>query len=127
MVDEPPVPEIELDDHLELGFTLPEAPPEPEEKIFIAGGEIERPERIRYVQPRYPEIARVARKEGQVILQATIDKRGDVVDVKVLKSLPMGLMEEAVKAVRQWRYQPSTVDGRPVAVLMTVTVYFQLQ
>lgn len=127
VLDQPPVAELELDDEVALGFTLPEAPPEPEEKIYIAGGEVERPERLHYVEPRYTEIGRRARTQGPVILQATIDKQGDVVDIKVLKSLPMGLTEEAVTAVRQWRYKPSTVGGRPVNVLMTVTVYFKLQ
>ena len=90
-------------------------------------GEVDPPVRIHYVDPLYTEIARRARIHGMVILQAIINTEGLVTDVKVLKPLSMGLSEEAVKAVKQWRYKPSTKNGRPVNVQLSVTVNFQLQ
>lgn len=109
-------------------FTFPQAPPAPApEKLVYRVGEVEPPERIRYVEPRYTELARKVRVEGHVILQATIDARGDVVDVQALKGLSMGLTEAAVAAVEQWKFRPSAVDGRPVSVLYILTVNFQLR
>jgi periplasmic protein TonB len=77
------------------------------------------------VAPRYPQIARDARLEGVVVLDATIDERGGVVDVRVLRS-NAALDRAAIDAVRQWRYAPATRNGIPVRVLLTVTTAFSL-
>lgn len=90
------------------------------------GGDIQEPERILYVVPEYPELARRARLEGYVMLQATIDKQGNVTDLQVLRGLGLGLETAAQDAVRQWKYTPTFYNGRPVEVLLTVTVIFQL-
>lgn len=63
--------------------------------------------------------------QGVVIIEATIDARGDVVAAKVLRSVPM-LDDQAIEAVRQWKYTPARLNGEPVAVVMTVTVNFTL-
>lgn len=103
----------------------PPPPPEPQGPIQV-GGEIERPERVHYVEPVYPEMARRVRKAGPVILQAVIAKDGSVKDLKVLRGLPFQLTEAALDAVRQWRYTPTALNGKPVEVKMTVTVIFEL-
>ena len=90
------------------------------------GGDIQEPERIHYVAPKYPQEARDARMEGFVILQAVIDKTGNVSGVEVLRGLGLGLDEAAVDAVKQWRYTPTYYDGEPVEVILTVNVVFQL-
>ncbi len=90
------------------------------------GGEIREPERIRYVAPEYPQEARRARMEGFVILQAVIDKDGNVSDVEVLRGLGLGLDVAAANAVKQWKYTPTYYDGERVAVILTVNVVFQL-
>lgn len=120
-----PTPDPLMSDTLDLA--IPDAPPpmEPEGPVLV-GGEIERPERVHYVDPEYPEIARKVRKEGPVILEAIIAKDGRVKDLKVLKSQPFQLTEAALEAVRQWRYSVSTLNGKPVEVKMTVTVIFSL-
>jgi protein TonB len=64
--------------------------------------------------------------EGDVILQATIARDGSVVDVHVLRSVPL-LDDAAMAAVRQWRYSTPTLNGQPIDVVMTVTVRFRLQ
>ena len=73
----------------------------------------------------YPEIARAAKIEGVVILEATIDERGVVTDARVLRSVPL-LDAAALTALKQWRYTPTLLNGVPVRVLMTVTFRFSL-
>jgi protein TonB len=74
----------------------------------------------------YPEIARQARVEGVVIVEATTDIYGRVLNVKVLKSIPL-LDQSAVDAVRQWVYEPMVINGRPRGVIFVVTVTFKLK
>jgi protein TonB len=90
------------------------------------GGAVERPQILRRVQPLYTERARRIHLQGTVILQATIDEQGNVIDVQVVKGMPMGLDDEAVKAVRQWRFTPGMLRGRPVKVYFNLTVIFQV-
>lgn len=91
------------------------------------GGAVKRPEPLYQPQPRYTEVARRANVQGVVVLQAIIDERGNVTDVKVLRGLPMGLDQAALDAVRTWRYKPATLHGQPVKVYFNLTVNFQLQ
>ena len=65
--------------------------------------------------------------EQMVIVQAIVNKTGDVTNVKVLKGLPMGLEEEAVKAIKRWKFKPATLNGKPVDVYYNLTVNFRLQ
>jgi protein TonB len=90
------------------------------------GGDIREPRKIHDVRPLYPALARAARAQGLVIIEATIGKDGSVRDARVLRSQPL-LDEAALAAVREWRYSPPLLNGVPVEVLMTVTVNFQLQ
>jgi protein TonB len=99
---------------------------EPVEPIVRAMGDIEPPRLVRRVEPSYPEIARQARVEGVVILEATTDVYGRVTGVLVLRSVPL-LDAAAVDAVRQWVYEPLVVNGRPRPVTFTVTVRFVLK
>jgi protein TonB len=90
------------------------------------GGNIRPPEKLRDVDPIYPDVAQSARVQGIVIIEAVIGPDGKVSDVKVLRSVPL-LDEAALTAVRQWEYTPTLLNGVPVAVIMTVTVNFTLQ
>jgi protein TonB len=90
------------------------------------GGDIQQPELMVRVNPEYPELARRARIEGPVILEAVIDKQGNVTDAFVLRGLRLGLDEAAIAAVKQWKYTPTVYNGRPVDVILTVTVVFEL-
>jgi protein TonB len=89
-------------------------------------GEIKPPRLLKRVDPLYPEIARQARVEGVVIVEATTDIYGRVLNVKVLRSIPL-LDQAAIDAVRQWVYEPMIINGRPRGVIFTVTVRFQLK
>ena len=77
------------------------------------------------VTPEYPRLARLRRIDGIVILEVTVDRQGEVSSVSVLRSAE-GLVEAAVEAVRQWRYEPTIVNGSPVSVIFTETVRFQI-
>jgi protein TonB len=90
------------------------------------GGDIRPPERLTYVPPVYPEIARVAHVEGKVVLEATIDEWGVVKNVVVRQSSPL-LDKAAIEAVTKWRYAPTRLNGQPIAIVMMVTVTFQLR
>ncbi|MCY4058444.1 MAG: TonB family protein, partial [Gammaproteobacteria bacterium] len=96
-----------------------------EQEPVRVGGDIPPPVKIRDVRPVYPPVAQSARVQGVVILEATINPLGEVVDVRVLRSVPL-LDEAAIEAVRQWRYTPTVLNGVPVPVMFTVTVNFQL-
>lgn len=120
-------PEIDLPE-TDIIFDIPEGPPpsEPEGPIHV-GGDVKAPAKISAPQPQYTEIARKARIQGVVIVQAIINKQGDVTDVKVLKGLPMGLDQAAVDAIRKWKFEPATLNGKPVDVYYNLTVNFTLQ
>ena len=77
-------------------------------------------------RPVYPDIARLARVEGTVVMEAVLDPTGRVTQLRVIRSIPM-LDQAAMDAVRQWRYTPSTYGGQAVSVLMTITIRFTLQ
>lgn len=87
------------------------------------GGEVREASRTVFVEPVYPEIAKRAGVSGAVILEAVIDPNGNVTDVNVLRSIPL-LDEAAMDAVRQWKYEPTLLNGIPVPIVMTVTVNF---
>jgi protein TonB len=101
-----------------------EPPPAPSGPVRV-GGKIKAPSKLNNVPPNYPQMAKQARVEGTVILEATISPDGRVTDVKVLRGIPL-LDNSAVDAVRQWKYSPTLLNGTPVPVVMTVTVNFRL-
>jgi protein TonB len=103
----------------------PPKPPTPRIPIR-PGGNVQESKLILKVAPIYPELARRARVEGLVILEAMIDEEGNVADLKVLQGHPL-LNEAAIQAVKQWKYSPTVLNGEPVPVLATVTVIFRLQ
>jgi len=128
--DQDPDEEIDFvpDDNLVLGVPDAPPPPEPEGPIrFVVGGNITEPEKLSGPNPTYPEAARRARIQGVVVLECTIGKDGRVTNVKVLRGLPLGLTEAAEDAVRKWRFNASTLNGKPVEVLYILTVRFNLQ
>jgi TonB family protein len=81
------------------------------------------PVKVVDVPPVLPEPAVRANVRGIVILEVIVDVDGTVMDARVLRSVPL-LDAAALEAVRQWRYQPTTLGGKPVRVIMTVPVGF---
>lgn len=89
------------------------------------GGDVKAPVVIRRVEPHYTPEARANRVAGVVILEAVIDREGNVKDVRVLKPLPFGLDTAAADALRQWKFKPGTLDGKPVDVIFNLTMSFR--
>jgi protein TonB len=106
---------------------LPDAPPPPPVlRPVRVGGEIRAPRKIVDVAAVYPPLAVKAQLEGIVVIEATIDPRGHVVNATVLRGMPL-LDGAALDAVRQWVYTPTLLNGVPTPIIMTVTVTFRLQ
>jgi protein TonB len=80
---------------------------------------------VKRVQPAYPPLARQARIQGTVLLQAEISKDGTIENLRLISGHPM-LAPAAIEAVKQWRYRPSMLNGEPVAVETQVQVNFTL-
>ena len=80
---------------------------------------------LRRVNPNYPPLARQARIQGQVVLQAEISKAGDIQNLRLISGHPM-LAPSAIEAVKQWKYKPYYLNGEPVEVETQITVNFSL-
>jgi periplasmic protein TonB len=80
---------------------------------------------IKKVAPKYPEVAKQAGVQGQVVLQAEIDKNGDIRTLTFVSGHPC-LVPAAIEAVKKWKYKPYTLKGRPVAVETQIIVNFTL-
>ncbi len=91
--------------------------------VYQVGADITPPRR--FGNPAYPAEATAAGIEGLVTAEITVNEQGIVTDARVLNSNPV-LDEAALKAVREWRYDPTLVNDKPVPVKMTVTVNFSL-
>jgi TonB family protein len=77
-------------------------------------------------QPEYSEEARKVKHQGVVVLALVVDPQGQARNIRVARSLGMGLDEKAIEAVKTWRFAPGMKDGMPVAVQVNVEVYFRL-
>jgi protein TonB len=90
------------------------------------GGDVSAPVAISQVPPAYPMMARSARVEGEVKLEAVIRRDGTVGDIKVVQGLRMGCTEAAIEALKRWRFRPGERNGVPVDVYYVLTVGFRL-
>ncbi len=104
---------------------------EREQDIYLLGQipGITPPERVRAVDPVYPGTAREEKRSGVVLLESLIDAEGIPRAIRVLR-VPPGcedMASAAVEAVRQWRYEPARLEGRPVPVYFTIMVDFALE
>ena len=94
---------------------------------YVERPSVTKPRRLYAPDPEYTQEALDARIEGVVVLDLALDRQGRVIDIEVLKGLSHGLTESAVEAVREWYFQPATVDLRPVAVRHNIAVHFELK
>lgn len=114
---------------IDLGPIVIDAPPPSRPAApapVVVGGHIKPPARTKYVMPEYPKMARDARIQGVVIIEAIIGADGRVEHAQALRSHPL-LEQTALAAVKQWEYTPTLLNGRPTPVIMTVTVQFSLK
>ncbi len=108
----------------EISAAMPEPPPAAATPLRVSALKV--PVKINDVLPVYPEAARLARVEGIVVIEAVIGTTGEVIEARVLRSVPL-LDAAALAAVRQWRYTPTVLGGVPVTTIVTVTVCFKLR
>jgi TonB family protein len=105
-------------------LTEPDPPRRPEGTV---GTRILAPKKVRNVAPIYPEVARQSRRQGVVVLEAVISPTGCIRRLELVQWTDTGpLNAAAIRAVSQWRYTPTLLNGRPVPVIMTITVNFRL-
>jgi TonB family protein len=90
------------------------------------GGDVRAVRLLSSTPPVYPQLAKNQRVEGSVRIDALIDKTGRVSSMKVVSG-PVLLHQAAMESLRQWRYQPAMLDGKPIEMRLTVTVQFHLQ
>jgi TonB family protein len=105
---------------LMAGSGLQPAAPKP------IGGKVEMARLISSTPPVYPPLARSQGVEGDVTLDALIDETGRVTRIKTISG-PILLQDAAAAAVRQWKYEPATLDGKAVPIHLTVTVKFRIR
>jgi TonB family protein len=101
----------------------PPTQPAPEGPVPV-GGEVTAPRPISSAPVVYPEIARQAGVEGNVVVRIVIDTTGKVTDARALSG-PILLRDAAVRSLRESRYVPSKLDGHPISVEMLVTIQFR--
>jgi protein TonB len=89
------------------------------------GGRVRAPKAIVQVRPEYPALARQTRVQGDVKIDAILDEQGNVIDMKVVAGHPL-LYQAALDALKKWKYEPTYLNDRPIAVELIVTITFQL-
>jgi periplasmic protein TonB len=93
---------------------------------YRVGGGVSPPRPIYSPDPEFSEEARKAKYQGTVVLYVVVGPDGRTHDVRVQRSLGLGLDEKAIEAIRKWRFEPGRKDGTPVAVAVSIEVNFQL-
>lgn len=106
----------------------PPPPPPPQAaapKRIRVGGQVTAAKLILQPKPEYPPLAKMARIQGTVRLEAIISRDGTIQDLKVISGHPL-LVKSALEAVQRWRYQPTLLNGEPVEVITEIEVNFTL-
>jgi periplasmic protein TonB len=98
--------------------------PQPRAPIRV-GGHVKPPKPLVQRAPAYPILARQAQLQGTVSIDAVIDPTGNVVEMQVVSGPPL-LIQAALDAVREWKYEPTYLNDQPVPVRLIVTVVFRL-
>ncbi|HMC30380.1 MAG TPA: energy transducer TonB [Candidatus Angelobacter sp.] len=111
-----------------IGGIIGSAAPPPKvatpQKLRVSSGVVEGL-KLNAPNPTYPQMARIAHIQGDVVLQATISKTGTVENLRAVQGHPI-LIQAALDAVRQWKYKPYILNGEPVEVETTIKVQFHM-
>ena len=94
--------------------------------VYKIGGGVTAPTLIYKVEPEYSEEARKAKFQGTVVLYVVVDEKGSPRDLRVMRTLGLGLDDKAIEAVKKWRFRPGYLNGKPVKVAATIEVNFRL-
>jgi periplasmic protein TonB len=104
----------------------PVAPPAEKSGAPIrVGGRVRPPKVIMQVRPQYPTLARQTRVQGDVKIDAILDEQGNVIEMRIVSGHPL-LWQPALDALSKWKYEPTYLNDRPIAVQLVVTITFQL-
>ncbi len=95
--------------------------------VFKVGGGVTPPTVVQRIEPQYSEEARKARYQGTVVLEAIVRKDGTCDILRIVRSLGFGLDENAIQALKQWRFRPGMRNGVPVDVALNIEVNFNLR
>ena len=95
--------------------------------LYRVGGGVSVPTGVYRIEPNYSEYARRARYQGSVVLSAIVRKDGSIEILKVLRGFGLGLDENAVEALRKWKFRPGTRSGEPVDVALNIEINFALR
>ena len=120
--DQPEASADALGAGLGVANNQPAAPAAP----VVVGGDVKQAKLITSVPPAYPALAKAQHVSGAVTIDALIDASGRVTSMKVISG-PTLLQQAAMDALKQWKYQPATLDGKAVPMHLTVTLQFRLQ
>jgi len=101
----------------------PPSQPQPVKRVVRASSLLKPPRQTHSVAPEYPPLARQTRISATVVIDAVIDERGNVIEVRAVSGHPL-LIAAALRAVGQWKYEPTYLNGRPVSVELQVQVSF---
>ena len=107
-----------------IGSTAPPPKVAAPQKLRVSSGVVEGL-KLNAPNPTYPQMARIAHIQGNVVLQATISKTGTVENLRAMQGHPI-LIQAALDAVRQWKYKPYILNGEPVEVETTIKVQFHM-
>ena len=107
---------------------MPEPPVEepPAREPLRIGGKIEQPKQLYRAEPIYPQIAKSARVQGVVEIEAMISEAGRLEEIKVVSGHPL-LNDAAVECVRKWKYEPGRLNGEVIEMPIRISVRFQLR
>jgi TonB family protein len=108
-----------------VGGKIPAASPSPE-NVYRIGGGVSQPTILFKIEPEYSEEARKAKWQGTVSLSVVVSQFGEAQSIKVVRSLGLGLDEQAIEAVQKWVFKPGRKDGQPVSVYANIQVTFKL-
>jgi TonB family protein len=117
---------VKVSAQIEVEFRL-QADGEPRPGVNKIGNGVTAPVLIYKTEPEYSEEGRAAKFQGVVLLYAQINPLGQAVNLRVLRSLGLGLDEKAMEAVKMWKFKPGMKDGNPVTVEVQIEVAFRLQ
>jgi periplasmic protein TonB len=108
------------------GSSVPTPVPaqKPAPKLVRVGSKLKAPRQTYSVDPEYPTLAKQAHIRGTVLVDAIIDEHGNVVQAHAISGHPL-LIAAALKAVLQWRYEPTSLNGQPISVELEVSVTFR--
>jgi protein TonB len=104
---------------------VPVAPTTAPKAPLRVGGRVKAPRPLSQVQPVYPELAKQAKIQGQVVIDAVIDTNGNVVEMRVVSGHPL-LIPAAFAALSHWKYEPTYLNEQPIPVQLLVTISFRL-